>query len=70
MGGRSSQIGSDYGQIWYKKSFGGIPGMDPHPRLMMRKIVPWLVRKIRGRERNPIPNLRLEKKARSMTCPK
>ena len=69
MGGRSYEIGSEFGQIWYKKNSGRMPRMDPHPRQMMRKIVPWLVRKRRGRERNPIPNLRLTKKARSVTFP-
>ena len=42
LGGRSYQIGSDFGWIWYKKNSGGILGMDPHPRKMMRKIVPWM----------------------------
>jgi hypothetical protein len=65
MGGRSYQIGSNFGRIWHKKSLGGIPGMEPHPREMMRKIVLWLVRQRRGRGRSPLLNLSLTKETRS-----
>ena len=68
MGGIIYQIGSDFGQIWYNKSFGGILRMDPHPRLMMRKNFHWLIRQIIGRGGSLIPNLRLENKARNVTC--
>jgi len=32
MGGRSYEIGNDCGQIWCKKSFGGIREMGPLPK--------------------------------------
>ena len=69
MGGRSYQIGNEFGQIWCNNNLGEIPGMDLHLRQRMKKIAPWLVRWRRGRERNPIPNLSPAKKARSPTCP-
>ena len=62
MGGRSCQIGNEFGRIWCKKNLGRTLRMDPHPRKMMRKIGPCMVRKIRGSEKNPIPNMRPTKK--------
>lgn len=40
MGGRNYQSGSTCGPTWCKRRFGGTPEMDPHPNMMIRRIVP------------------------------
>ena len=68
MRGRSYQTGKYYGHIWYRNSLGGTPITGPHPRFNMRRILPWLEKKIKGKGINPNPKEILVRKARRKTC--
>jgi hypothetical protein len=53
---------------WCKRSSGGTPEMDLHQSMMMKRIVPWMLRQGNGRGINSIQNLIL--KSRRWICPK
>jgi len=67
MGGRSYQIGIDYGPAWCKKRKCGTLEMEPHSSMMMRIIVPWMERQRKGKGINLNPKDILVKQARRRT---